>query len=303
MARGSCPAERRLAGPPSLRYEGGLKLTPDVAIIILTFNEEENLPHALDSVCGWAKQVCVFDSFSADRTVEIARERGCVVMQHRFENFGKQRNAALDELPISAEWVFFLDADEWLPADFKDEVARMIAAKPRENGFYCKRRLLWMGAWIRRGYYPTWILRLFRRGRGRCEERSVNEHLIVDGSTGFLDADFMHEDRNGLGRWIEKHNAYAAREAELIEGTTGNGVSLSPFGTQEERKRWLRERVWNRLPPVARPFAYFGYRYVLRGGFLDGTAGLTYHFLQGLWFPLLIDLKYLEIRRNSRASG
>jgi glycosyltransferase involved in cell wall biosynthesis len=277
-------------------------MVPDVSVVILTFNEEHNLPYALDSVCGWAKQVFVFDSFSSDRTVEIAREHGCAVMQHRFENFGKQRNAALHRLPIDTEWVLFLDADEWLPRDFKDELARVIAISPRENGFYCKRRLLWMGSWIRRGYYPTWILRLFRRGRARCEERSVNEHLIVDGTAGFLDADFVHEDRNGLGRWIDKHNSYAAREAEeLVNGNSGsNGISTSPFGTQAERKRWLRERVWNRLPPVARPFAYFGYRYVLRGGFLDGSAGLTYHFLQGLWFPLLIDLKYLELKRHPR---
>jgi glycosyltransferase involved in cell wall biosynthesis len=272
-------------------------LAPDVTIVILTFNEEQNLPHALDSICGWAQQVCVFDSFSTDRTVAIARERGCIVRQHRFEDFGKQRNAALDELPISTEWVFFLDADEWLPQDFKDELATFIAANPRENGFYCKRRLLWMGAWIRHGYYPTWILRLFRRGRGRCEERSVNEHLIVEGTTGFMSSDFMHEDRNGLGRWVDKHNAYATREAALI-GANSEPGETSPFGTQAARKRWMRERVWNRLPPVARPFAYFGYRYLLRGGFLDGTAGLTYHFLQGLWFPLLIDLKYLELRRH-----
>jgi len=269
----------------------------DVAVVILTFNEEQNLPYALDSVCGWARQVCVFDSFSGDRTVEIARDRGCVVQQHRFEDFGQQRNAALRELPIEASWVLFLDADEWLPPEFKEEVGRVIASNPRENGFYCNRRLFWMGAWVRRGYYPTWILRLFRRGTARCEERSVNEHLIVDGQVGFLAADFIHEDRNGLGRWIEKHNAYASREAEeILKGQSANGVATSPFGSQAERKRWIRERVWNRMPPVVRPFAYFGYRYVLRGGFLDGKAGLTYHVLQGLWFPLLIDLKYLELR-------
>jgi hypothetical protein len=113
----------------------------------------------------------------------------------------------------------------------------------------------------------------------------------------------MHEDHNGLGRWIEKHNAYAAREAEeLLDGAPGTRIPGNPFGTQTERTRWLRERVWNRLPPVARPFAYFGYRYVVRGGALDGKAGFTYHFLHGLWFPMLIDLKYLELRRRSGGS-
>src|SRR5579863_9585087 len=111
----------------------------DVSVVILTFNEERNLPHALDSVCGWAKRVFVFDSFSTDRTLEEAQNRGCTIVQHRFEDFGKQRNAALDLLPIDTEWVLFLDADEWLPDAFKDEVNRILATGPLENGFYCKR--------------------------------------------------------------------------------------------------------------------------------------------------------------------
>ena len=276
----------------------------DVSVVILTLNEEHNLPQALDSVCGWAKRVFVFDSFSTDRTVQIAEARGCTVVQHRFENYGKQRNAALNMLPIDTEWVLFLDADEWCPPAFRSEVGRVLSARPRQNGFYCRRRLLWMGGWVRRGYYPTWILRLFRTETGWCEERSVNEHLVVRGEVGYLEADFMHEDRNGLGRWIEKHKSYALREAEeLIAGPSKNGIALNPRGTQAERKRWLRERVWNRLPPLARPFAYFGYRYIVRGGFLDGRAGLTYHLLQGLWFPLLIDVRYLQLKVRRRARG
>jgi glycosyltransferase involved in cell wall biosynthesis len=273
--------------------------TVDVSVVILTFNEERNLPHALASVTGWAGRIFVFDSYSTDRTIEIARAAGCSVLQHRFENFGRQRNAALDELPLDTEWVLFLDADERLTDEFKFEVARVLAARPAADGFYCKRKLLWMGRWIRRGYYPVWILRLFRRGKARCEDRSVNEHLIVDGAVDFIDADFLHEDRNGLGRWVEKHNGYATREAvELLEGDRGGEIEANPFGTQAERKRWLRKRVWDRLPPLVRPFGYFGYRYFARGGFLDGRAGLAYHVMQGLWFPLLIDLKYLEMKRE-----
>ena len=274
-------------------------MAPDIAVIILTYNEEKNLPCALESVCGWAKEVFVFDSFSTDRTVEIAKNHACVVGQHRFENFGKQRNAALDELPLTAEWIFFLDADEWLPQALKDEIAAVIASQPRENGFYVKRRLLWEGAWIRRGYYPTWILRLFRRQNGRCEERAVNEHIVVDGETGRLENDFMHEDHAGLARWVEKHNGYATREAEaLLPNGDGGELNVSPWGTQAERKRWVKLRVWNRLPPLVRPMLYFGYRYVLRGGVLDGRAGFTYHFMQALWFQTLIDMRYLEMIRT-----
>lgn len=280
-------------------------MTVDVAVIILTYNEEANLPYALASVVGWARQVFVFDSGSTDRTVEIAKRYGAEVMVHPFENYGKQRNAALERLPIATEWVLFLDADEWLTEELKDEIAAVLARRPEENGFYLKWRLLWMGRWIRRGYYPTWILRLFRYGKGRCEERGVNEHLIVDGPVGRLEHDFIHEDRKGLAEWIAKHVRYAQREAEELKRARRQPdavrIPARFWGTQAERKRWLRERVWNRLPPLVRPWFYFGYRLVVRGGFLDGWRAVAYHALQGLWFPLLIDLFYLE-RRNRRVA-
>jgi glycosyltransferase involved in cell wall biosynthesis len=129
----------------------------DVAVIILTYNEEINLPQALESVVGWAREVFVVDSSSTDRTVEIARRYGCHVVQHPFEDYTKQRNFALSALPIEAAWIFFLDADEWLPEPLKEEIANRLAAEAAECGFLVKRRLIWMGRWIRHGYYPTWV--------------------------------------------------------------------------------------------------------------------------------------------------
>lgn len=272
---------------------------PSVAVIILTYNEEANIAQALASVVGWARETFVLDSFSTDRTLEIARRYPCIIHQNCFDNFAKQRNFALDQLPIETEWVFFLDADEWLPDDLKREIAEVVAGNPEENGFYIKRRLIWMGKWIRRGYYPTWILRLFRHRLGHCEDRAVNEHIIVNGKTGQLRHDFIHEDRKGISDWIAKHNGYAMREAlELFNKRSAEGyqeIDARLFGTQAQRKRWLRYRVWNRLPPLIRPFFYFFYRYILTGGVLDGRAAFVYHFLQGLWYPFLIDIYYLEL--------
>ena len=111
--------------------------------------------------------------------MEISREAGCTVVQNGFIDYASQRNFAIDHLPIRSEWIFFLDADEWLTKDLKDEIGRVITLHPEENGYRIKRRMIWMGKWIRRGYYPTWLLRLFRRGKGRCEDRTVNEHMIV----------------------------------------------------------------------------------------------------------------------------
>ncbi|RMG89672.1 MAG: glycosyltransferase family 2 protein [Chloroflexi bacterium] len=266
-----------------------------VAVVILTYNEERNLPQALSSVVGWADEVFVFDSFSTDRTVEIAQQMGATVMQHPFENYAQQRNAALDRLPIQSEWILFLDADEWVPQELKDEIREVISSLPEKDGFYLKRRFIWMGRWIRRGYYPTWILRLVRRGKGRCEERQVNEHLVVDGPVGYLKHDFIHEDRKGVSEWIAKHVKYAQREAdELFRQDHEQEIPARFFGTQAERKRWIRQNIWGRLPPLVRPWFYFFYRLVLRGGFLDGRRAVAYHFLHALWFPMLIDIFYLE---------
>lgn len=276
-----------------------------LALVILTYNEEANIAQALDSVAGWAGEIFILDSLSTDRTLEIAGRYDCRISQHKFENYGKQRNHALEHLPIRSEWVLFMDADEWLPDALKQEIAALIATGPQENGFYINRRLIWMGRWIRHGYYPSWILRLFRRGKGRCEDRAVNEHLIVDGATGRLRNDFLHEDRKGVTDWITKHNGYATREALEIfntrEALNYQEIDARLFGAQGERRRWLRLKVWNRLPPLIRPFFYFFYRYVLRGGFLDGRAGFIFHFLHALWYPMLIDVKYLELK-SIRAS-
>ncbi|RJO72601.1 MAG: glycosyltransferase family 2 protein [Myxococcales bacterium] len=274
------------------------KIVTDIAVIILTYNEESNIAQALESVQGWSRQVFLLDSYSTDRTLEIAGRYPCTIVQNRFENYSKQRNFALEHLPIVSEWVFFLDADEWIPPELREEISTLIASNPPENGFFVKWRLFWMGRWIRRGYYPTWILRLFRFGKARCEDRSINEHLVVEGGTGYLKNDFIHEDHKGVTDWVAKHNGYATREASelLIRSSSDLQIDVRLWGTQAERKRWLRYRLWNNLPPLVRPFLYFVYRYVFRGGFLDGKAAFVYHFLQGLWFPMLIDIKYLEMK-------
>lgn len=274
--------------------------TANVTVIILTYNEEKNIAQAIRSVAGWARAVFILDSLSQDRTTTIAREMGAEVFEHPFSGYASQRNHALDHLPIRTEWILFLDADEWVPADLREEISDVIARHPTENGFYIKRRLIWMGRWIRRGYYPVWILRLFRHRKGRCEAREINEHIVVEGPTGHLHHDFIHEDHRSVTDWVAKHNRYATAEAaELMKARDTEGeLPGRLFGTQPERKRWVRHVVWNRLPPLVRPAAYFGYRYLARGGFLDGPEAFAYHVLQGLWFQTLVDVKFMELRRE-----
>ncbi len=273
----------------------------DVCVVILTFNEEKNIAQAIESVRGWANEIFVLDSFSDDKTVEIAETLGATVFKRKFDGYGRQRNHAISALPIESEWMLFLDADEWVSSELREEISRVLASDPTENGFYCKRRLIWLGQWIKRGYYPVWILRLFRRKFSRVEERQINEHVIVEGKTGELEFDLMHEDHNDVARWIAKHDRYAAAEAELLlSGEDDNALPPRMLGSQTERKRWVRERVWKRLPPLVRPWLYFGYRTILQGGVLDGKEALAFHTLQGLWMQTLIDVKYLEMKRSGK---
>jgi len=271
-----------------------------ISVIILTYNEEANIVQALQSVVGWSDEVILVDSFSTDRTVEIATDFGCRIVRNKFVNFSNQRNFPLDTLVISNEWIFFLDADEWVPDELKKEISSIISSQPVENGFYIKRRLIWMGSWIRRGYYPSWQLRLFRNGMGRCEDRAVNEHFIVNGIVGRLQNYFIDENHRDISDWILKHNDYATREAiELFNLRTIHGykeIDVNFFGDQAQRKRWIRYKVWNRLPPLIRPFLYFFYRYIFVGGFLDGRNAFAFHFFQALWYPFLIDVKFLKLK-------
>lgn len=259
----------------------------DVAVVILTKNEELNLPHALATVVGWAREVFVFDSFSTDGTERIARERGAHFVQHAFEDYSKQRNAALSQLPIRATWTLFLDADEQVTEALRTEIESSVAAGAFD-AFELALKFVWRGQWVKRGYYRTAFKTvLFRTGSARCDDRGVNEHILVRGRVGRLREPIHHEDHRGLDLWLRKHVDYARREA-----ARGTSEPLPPirelFGSNAERKNWIRFHLWQRLPPAARAGALFGKRMLFDLAFLDGPEAVEYHFLQALWFQLVV---------------
>jgi len=267
-----------------------------VAVIILTFNEEANLAAALDSVKGWAAEVFVVDSFSTDRTVEIALERaadGVRVVQHRFKNYSDQWNWALTHLPVTSEWTLKLDADERVTPEFKQEVNELLRSAPPDlHGVLLRRRLVFMGTPLRfGGTLDNHDLRLWRTGHAVFENRSVNEHALVDGRKAILKAYVEHHDNKSITDWIDKHNRYSSLEAiNLIQANMTGGVKPRIFGYPAERRMWLR-KLYYRLP--ARSFLYFLYRYFLRLGLLDGLAGFRFALLNTC-FLYWIDLKRLE---------
>ena len=261
---------------------------------------------ALSSVKDWVSDILILDSGSTDKTSEIVKSFGSRIFFREFDNYANQRNYALNELPIKTDWVLFLDADEYLTEELKKEISSTLIDTDCD-GFYLKRRFFFMGRWIKYGgYYPIWILRLLKKDKCTVE-REINEHFIVEGKVGYLKNDFVDNNKKGITSWIEKHNKYATYEAEQLisfnrrktEGEKDIYANLS--GSQAQKKRWIREYVWNPLlPPLIRPFIYFFYRYFIRLGFLDGKIGFIYHFLQGLWFPFLIDVKYIEMKLRQK---
>ena len=283
-------------------------MTPPFSIIILTFNEEKNLPALLDSLQGIPAPIFAVDSFSDDGTLEIFRSRGIPVVQHAFENYAKQRNWAQANLPLETEWALHLDAGERCTPELAAWLATGFDPAAPYDGYMFSRRTIFFGQWIRRGgHYPNYHLRLFRRDKGRCEAKAYDQHFVCEGPTKHLPPgiDIIDTVCDNLLDFTLSHARWARLEAlEAVSQTPEQGeVKARFFGTPIERRRWLKTRLFQRAPLFLRAFGYFFYRYILRGGFRDGTMGLVFHFLQGLWFRFLVDANIAELRWRRKRGG
>jgi glycosyltransferase involved in cell wall biosynthesis len=279
-----------------------------ISAVILTYNEENNIECCLSSLNGLSKDIFIVDSFSTDNTLAISGKYTDKIYQHEFINQAKQLNWALDNLPITTEWILRLDADERITPELREEIMRVLPNISSDvSGFYIKRRVYFMGRWIRHGgYYPIWLLRIWRKDKAHCEERLMDEHIkIREGEILFLEHDIIEENKKSLDWWIEKHNNYAAREAIEMLNLRFNffkntGIKSKLSGTQDQRKRWIKENIYMKIPLFVRPILYYMYRYIFRLGVLDGKEGLIFHFLQGFWYRFLVDAKIYEIKRKSK---
>jgi glycosyltransferase involved in cell wall biosynthesis len=275
-----------------------------LSLIILTYNEEANIEHTLESVKGWVGEIIIVDSFSTDRTLDVCRKFTDRIYQHPFENQAKQFNWALDNVPLQYGWVLRLDADETVTPELAEEITQVLPTLPLEmTGIYMKRRVYFMGRWIKHGdYYPMWFLRLFRKGKGRYEEITEEHVVLSEGKTIRLHHDFIDYNRKGLSFWTDKHAHWAIGEMLDVMSMMGRGalpegtIRPSFWGSQEQRRRWLKSQLYARLPIFLRAFAYFLYRYIIRLGFLDGKEGLIFHFLQGCWYRFYVDAKIYEAK-------
>lgn len=279
----------------------------DIACIILTKDEEIHLERCIASARMVCKDIWVIDSYSTDRTCQIAEALGAHIVQHPFTNQAEQFNWAIDNLPITNPWIWRLDADEIISEPLAELAERNLPQLGSQvNGVYVNKKIIFMQHPLRfGGWYPAPQIKLIRRGFGRCEDKVMDEHLIVlEGETVAWDGDQVDWNLRDLDWWWKKHLGYAKREALnmlQMEQSRSETVTMKArfFGTNAERKRWLKE-LYAHSPMFVRPVFYFLVRYVLMGGFLDGYAGWYWHTRQGLHYRMLVDCELYKMRREAR---
>lgn len=282
-----------------------------ITVIILAFNEEIHIERCLQRLAAWVERIVVIDSFSTDRTVEIARSLDADVLQHPWKNHADQFRWGLQAAAPTTPWVMRLDCDEYFEASVPDLLRSMLPALADDvTGVIVKRKFIFQQRWIRHGrYYPTKLLRIWRNGASDIEQRWMDEHIILNrGRAALLEGgDLVDHNLNDLDAWIAKHNRYATlamvdylnRELGLFDEDT----RIAGTDGAAKRNRFLKNSVYARLPLYLRAVLMYVYRYVFRLGFLDGRVGLVFHFMHGLWLFMLIDAKLDEAREFIKKNG
>lgn len=277
----------------------------NIATIILTYNEEKHIERCIKNAQRFSTQIFLVDSFSTDRTKEIAESMGAVVYENKWENnYARQFNFGLDNLPITCDWVFRLDADEYLTDQLIDEIhAKFNTVSQDVSGIIFERKMYFMDKLMNKGMLRMNMLRLFKYKHGFCEERWMDEHIVLTkGISVLFDNYFVDHNLNSLGWWTQKHNGYSIREAiDLLDIEYGL-VSKSERTEQHEvtaDAKYKREKKhkYAKMKLFWRSFVYFVYRYIFKGGFTEGKEGFLWHFLQGWWYRTLVDAKVYEIKK------
>lgn len=280
----------------------------DLTVVILTKNEERNLKKCIESFNGIARRIVLIDSYSTDNTVALARSLGAVVLQHPFENHAAQFNWGIKNVNITTEWIMKIDADEELTPELATELDDKLGDLPKNvNGIILRRRVYFMGRWLKHGgKYPELLLRIFRTGYGMSEIKMMDEHLIIKGGkTITFNNDMIDNNNKSLEWWISKHNWYSNKEvldyqmkADRVNGSESVLETVTSF--QAKMKRFMKNYGFYSLPKFFRAYMYFIYRYYFRLGFLDGTEGRIYTFLQAYWYRFLVDAKMFECEKYNK---
>lgn len=276
----------------------------DLSVIILTKDEELHIARCLQNVNQFAKKIYIIDCHSTDGTQEIARSLGAQVVEHDWPgNQAAQFNWALDNLPIDTEWILRLDADEYLLPELIEELYQKLPSTPSDvTGIFFNRRHIFLDRWMKGGIYPVKLLRTFRCGYGRYEQRMMDEHIVLSGGNAIeYENDFCDHNLNNISWFCKKHVDYAVREAaEMLDAElnlSGHSADDNTLLNQAKEKR-MKKEAYSKKPLFWRSFAYFIYRYFLKAGWRDGKEGFIFAFIQGWWYRTLVDAKIYEIKKK-----
>lgn len=287
----------------------------DLTVVILTKNEEKNIRKCIESFRGIAKRFVIVDSFSTDGTEKLCQELNEELKkngsqldfyQNKWVDYATQLNWGLTQTNITTEWSMRMDADEELMEDLAMEIdEKLDGLAPPVNGVIVRRRLIFMGKWIKHGgRYPELLLRIFRTGKALCEQKVMDEHIILhEGKTVEFKHDLIDNNQKNLEWWTAKHNWYSNREVLDHQLTLENQMdaSLEKGGEstgQAAMKRKVKNGGYYKLPKFWRAHIYFIYRYYFKLGFLDGKEGKIFHFLQAYWYRFLVDAKLYECEKK-----
>ncbi|MFC5446782.1 glycosyltransferase family 2 protein [Paenibacillus aestuarii] len=290
----------------------------DLTVVILTKNEEKNLRKCIESFRGIAKRFVIVDSFSTDGTESLCKGLDSELRligsrldyyQNKWIDYATQLNWGLTQANITTEWSMRMDADEELMEDLVEEIdSELSKLKLGINGVVLRRRVYFMGRWIKHGgRYPELLLRIFRTGKAMCEQKVMDEHMILfEGNTVDFKHDLIDNNTKDLEWWTNKHNWYSNREVldyqTMVENKL-NEVELLENGKstkQAKMKRVVKNKGYYGLPKFFRAHIYFIYRYYFKLGFLDGPEGRIFHFLQAYWYRFLVDAKMYECEKFDR---
>lgn len=287
----------------------------DLTVVILTKNEEKNIVKCINSFRGIAKRFVIIDSCSTDHTEEVCkqinkklRKNGSRLdfYQRKWVTYSDQLNWGLENTGIDTEWSMRFDSDEELTSELAEEIeAKLPNIEQSVTGIILRRRVYFMGRWIKHGgRYPELLLRIFRTGKASCEQKLMDEHMILsEGKTITFDYDLIDNNQKDLEWWTAKHNWYSNREVLDYQTTVANIntdtiESGGQSSGQASMKRVIKNDGYYKLPKFWRAHMYFMYRYYIKLGFLDGLEGKVFHFLQAYWYRFLVDAKLYECEKK-----
>jgi len=276
----------------------------DITAIILTKNEEINIGDCIDSINAIVKKIVVIDSFSSDKTVEIAKEKGAEVYQHPFENYSKQYMYGVEMANADTVWTLRIDADERLTEESAKELEILCDSNMNTDvaGITLRFRKNFLGKDLHYGgVYPWKKMNCYKTNQGSIEDRAMDEHIVLSkGKSIEMKTDCLHFDFKTIEYWVNKHNWYSSRE------------TVDYFESQEKHQdkknlnfvTWVKMNVYYKLPLGMRAHLYYIYIYYIRMAFLDGEEGKIYAFLRAYWYRYLVDIKIYECQKmNTRYLG